>query len=104
MASLLPTVGHASIHHGSGPKPLPPELKRTVPIKCQLRPGQGADMAAIAEAWGVPMGTAVYGVIATFIAEARGMPVTDARDTLPVRASCLLLARMGVPIPKRVEE
>ena len=95
---------YGGVRFGGGKDSMPPELRRSVPAKCQLRPAQASDLQAIADAWGVPIGTALYGVIATFLAECHAGPMLDDRDTLPIRASRILLARMGETVAPREPE
>ena len=52
-----------SAQRGSGRPPAPPELRRTEPVRKMLRPGQKADLEAVAEAWGVPVGTAGWALV-----------------------------------------
>ncbi len=62
-----------SAHRGSGRPPSPPELRRTESVRMMLRPGQAADLAQVAEGWGVPLGTAAYAIVAEKLAEWRGV-------------------------------
>ena len=56
----------------SGRVAQPPDLVRSQPLKVMLRPGQYADLDAVAEGWGVPIGTAAWAILAEQLAKWRG--------------------------------
>ncbi len=64
-----------SAQRGSGRPPSPPELRRTESVRLMLRAGEAADLAAVAEAWGVPVATVVWAIVHERIAKARREPV-----------------------------
>ena len=82
---------------GSGRPPTPPELRRTESVRMMLRPGQAADLALVAEGWGVPLGTAAYAIVAEKLAEWRGVhPQLGSVGVARAAASHALLAA-GIP-------
>ena len=48
-----------------------PELRRSAMIRTKVTPGQLADLRTIANGWEVDVPTAVYGIVAEFIANCR---------------------------------
>jgi len=88
---------------GAGHPSLPPELRRSHRVKCQLRAGEFADLRHIAEGWGVPVGTAAYAILSGFLGELRDRPgaaLALSPDTLAVRASARILQLMGDDDPE----
>ncbi len=82
---------------GSGRPPTLPALRRTEPVRMMLRPDQTADLAEVAEGWGVPLGTAAYAIVADKLAEWRGVhPHLGSVGVARAAASHALLAA-GIP-------
>ena len=71
---------------------VPDELRRSVALRLQLTPGDKADLSHIAKAWGVPVSTAAYAMVATELAKARGVPLNGGILPIEVMASVHLLA------------
>ena len=71
---------------------VPAELRRSETIRLQLTPGDRADLQAIAEGWGVAIGTAAFAMIATELAAARGTSLGASVFPVEVMASVRLLA------------
>lgn len=90
----------------SGRIKMPPELVRSETIRLQVTPGDKADLEAIAEAWGVPLSTAAFAMVATELAEARGTSLSASIFPIEVMASVRLLAaqRMVRNQGKQLEE
>ena len=53
---------------GSGHPTGPAELRRSESVRLMLRPGEKADLEAVAEGWGVPVGTAGWAIVSEQIA------------------------------------
>lgn len=76
----------------AGQPPLPAELKRTSRLSLSVRPGEHADLQAIADAWDVPLGVAAWSILSRYLAECRGAMEAD----LPGEATRGMLRHLGL--------
>ena len=70
-----------------GRKPGDPLTVRSEPVRCMLRAGEFDDLAAIADGWGVPVGTAGWALIADALAKIRGSRADLAEVGIAVAAA-----------------
>ena len=56
-----------------GRQPGDPLTVRSEPVRLTLRPGEYDDLVAIADGWGVPIGTAGWAIVADYLAKLRGV-------------------------------
>ena len=82
---------------GSGRPPSPPELRRTQSVRIMLGPGEYADLAAVAEGWGVPVGTAAWAIVSEQIAKWRGQHPDLGAHGVAIAAASHALQRAGMP-------
>ena len=75
-----------------GRVPIPAELRRSEVVRVMVTPGDKADLKSIAEAWGVPLSTAAFAMIATELASARGSSLSASIFPVEVMASVRLLS------------
>ena len=75
-----------------GRVPIPAELRRSEVVRVMVTPGDKADLQSIAEAWGVPLSTAAFAMIATELASARGSSLSASIFPVEVMASVRLLS------------
>jgi hypothetical protein len=61
-----------------------------------LRPGEHADLEAVAEAWGVPVGTAAWAIVSEQIAEWRGIQPDLGRAGVRIVAASHALRMRGI--------
>lgn len=79
----------------SGRLAVPDELRRSETIRLQVTVGDKADLEHIAAAWGVPLGTAAFAMVATELAAARGTSLSASIFPVEVMASVRLLAQQA---------
>ena len=85
---------------GSGRPHGPPELRRTESVRLMVRAGEYADLAVIADAWGVPVATVGWVMIHERLAELRSVaPNLGAVGVARTAASQALLSA-GVELPE----
>ena len=85
-----------SAQRGSGRPTGSPELRRSEPVKLMLRPGEKADLEAVAEGWGVPVGTAGWAIVSEQIAKWRGIQPDLGRDGVKIAAASHALVIRGI--------
>ena len=86
-----------SAQRGSGRPGTPHELRRSEPVRLMLRPGEKADLDEVAEAWGVPVGTAGWVIVSEQLAKWRHeQPQLGAVGVARAAASHALL-KAGIP-------
>ena len=78
----------------------PVELRRTIQVRSCLRPGEAADLEAVAEGWGVPIGTAAWAIIAERLAEWRAVSPDLGRVGVVRAAASAALLASGIPAPE----
>ena len=82
---------------GSGHPTGPAELRRSESVRIMVRPGEKADLAAVAAGWGVPLGTAAWVIVSEQIAKWRSeSPQLGAVGVARAAASHALL-KAGIP-------
>ncbi len=74
----------------------PPEIRRSELIRSSYRPGEYADLAAIAEDWGVPIGTAVWAIVSERLCEWRAVEPQLGRVGIRRAAVAYALAKSGI--------
>ena len=85
-----------SAQRGSGRPPSPPELRRTESVRLMLRPGEAADLQAVADGWGVPIATAGWAIVSEQIAKWRGVTPDLGRDGVKIAAASHALKMRGI--------
>jgi hypothetical protein len=89
--------GDMSAQRGSGHPTGPIELHRSEPVRLMLRPGEKADLEVVAEAWGVPVGTAGWAILSEVIAGWRGQYPELGAHGVAIAAASHALRRAGWP-------
>jgi hypothetical protein len=89
---------------GSGRKAGNPELTRTEPVRVMLRASERDDLMTLAEAWGVPLSTATWALVATELARIRGGQVELGTVELAMRATARVLVQARPPAAVRAGE
>ena len=85
------------VHIGSGHPTGPVELLRSESVRTMLRPGEKADLDVVAEAWGVPPGTAAWVILSEVIAGWRGQRPDLGAHGVAIAAASHALQRAGIP-------
>ncbi len=79
---------------GSGRVPVEDrDWVRSRSIRTTFRPGEFRDLEAIAEAWGVPVATAVWAIVHERLAQFRGKPVELGEHGLAITAGLAVTRR-----------
>ena len=82
---------------GSGRPATPPELRRSCSARVMLRPGEWADLVAVAEAWGVPPATVGWAIVSEQLAKWRGIQPDLGREGVKIAAASHALQLVGIP-------
>ena len=82
---------------GSGHPTGPVELVRSESVRVMVRPGEKADLDAVADAWGVPVGTAAWAILSEVIAGWRGIHPDLGREGVKIAAASHALRMRGIP-------
>ena len=67
---------------------LPSPIVRSIEIRALYNEAQAADLESIAISWGVPLQTAVYGIVSTFLKRCRGSAAEQLRGDRMVEQAC----------------
>ena len=79
---------------GSGRVPVEDrDWVRSRSIRTTFRPGEFRDLQAIAEAWGVPLATAVWAIVSERLAKWRAKPVELGEHGLAITAGLAITRR-----------
>ena len=85
------------VNLGSGHPTGPPELRRSESVRVMVRPGEKTDLDVVAEAWGVPVGTAAWAILSEVIAGWRGQRPELGAQGVAIAAASYALLRTGIP-------
>ena len=80
-------IGDHPRHHCPWERP----WVRSVPVKSMFRPAEHADIEVIAEAWGVPVATAVWAIVADQLARWRRRAPELGKHGLAIAAASTVL-------------
>ena len=73
---------------------MPPELRRSEAIRIFLRPGEAADLQALADQWDVPKGLALWAIVSDQISHWRAIEPNLGRVGLAIAASADINERL----------
>ncbi len=93
---LLSDPDHGGVQRKGGRARMAAELRRSDEVRVMLRPWEYRTLQRVAEAWGVPLATAAWAIVADALARTRGW---ESSYGCELAARLTAAALVGVPVP-----